>query len=63
MSGIAIVEIQTSGGTWQKFCDGSNHPSDIKRMLDAALRSQSWVTKARAVDAQTKQLIDMAFKT
>lgn len=63
MSDLAIIEIQTTGGTWQKFCDGSKHPSSIKTMLDAALRSQSWVTKARAIDAETKQLIDMAFKT
>jgi len=63
MSNTAIVEIQTTGGTWQRFCDGSKHPSGIKRMLDAALRSQSWVTKARAIDADTKQLIDMAFKS
>jgi hypothetical protein len=63
MSNTAIVEIQTSGGVWQKFCDGSKHPSDIKRMLDATLRSQRWVTKARAIDADTKQLIDMAFKS
>lgn len=63
MSNRAIVEIQTTGGTWQRFCDGSKHPSDIQRMLQAALRSQSWVTKARAIDADTGQLLDMAFKT
>jgi hypothetical protein len=63
MGNRAAVEIQTTGGTWQKFCDGSKHPSDIKRMLDAALKSQSWITKARTIDADTKQLINTAFKT
>lgn len=63
MSNRVIVEVQTSGGNWQRFCDGSAHPSDIKRMLDAALKSQSWIQKARAIDAETKQLVDMAFKT
>ena len=63
MSNRAIVEIQTTGGTWQRFCDGPTHPSDIQRMLQAALRSQSWVTKARAIDADTGQLLDMACKS
>ena len=63
MSSIAIVEVQTESGTWIKFCDGSSHPSSIKRMLDAALRSQLWIRKARAVDSVSKQLIDMAFKS
>lgn len=62
MSSMVIVEIQTESGTWLKFCDGSSHPSSVKRMLDAALKSQSWVKKARAIDSTTKQLIDMAIK-
>ena len=60
LSNMAIVEIQTESGTWLKFCDGSSHPSSIKRMLDAALRSQVLVKKARAIDAVTKQFIDIA---
>jgi len=51
MSNRVFVEIHTSGGNWQRFSDGSSHPSDIKRMLDAALNSQSWIQKARAIDA------------
>ena len=62
MSNMVIVEIQTESGTWLKFCDGSSHPSSVKRMLDAALRSQGWIKKARAIDSVTKQLIDMAIK-
>lgn len=63
MSNMVIVEIQTESGTWLKFCDGSNHPSSVKRMLDAALRSQIWIKKARAIDSVTKQLVDMAIKS
>lgn len=62
MSNMVIVEVQTESGTWLKFSDGSSHPSSVKRMLDAALRSQSWIKKARAIDSVTKQLIDMAIK-
>jgi hypothetical protein len=62
MSSMVIVEIQTEFGTWLKFCDGSSHPSSIKRMLDSALKSQASVKKARAIDAVTKQLVDMAIK-
>jgi hypothetical protein len=31
-------------------------------MLEACLKSQGWIKKARALDANTKQLIDIAFK-
>ncbi len=51
MSNMAIVEIQTELGTWLKFCDGSSHPSSIKRILDAAPKSQGSVKKARAIDS------------
>jgi len=62
MSQIAIIEYQADSGVWVRFGDCSNHPSSIKRMLDACLRSQSWIKKARALDGNTKQLIDMAVK-
>lgn len=62
MSSTAIIEYQTEGGNWLRFGDCSNHPSSIQRMLDACLKSQSWIKKARALDAQTKQLIDIAIK-
>jgi hypothetical protein len=63
MGKMAIVEYQAPAGNWLKFCDGANKPQEIKRMLDACLRSQSWITKARAIDSETKQLLDMAFKS
>lgn len=62
MSSTAIIEYQADSGVWLRFADCSSHPSDIKRMLDACLRSQSWIKKARALDGVTKQLIDMAMK-
>jgi hypothetical protein len=62
MSSRAIIEYQADSGVWLRFADCSSHSSDVKRMLDACLRSQSWIKKARALDADTKQLIDMAIK-
>jgi hypothetical protein len=60
---MVIVEVQTESGTWLKFCDGSSHPSSIKGMLDSALKSQSWIKKAQAIDSITKQLFDMEIKS
>lgn len=62
MSSRAIIEYQADSGVWLRFADCSSHPSDIKRMLDACLKSQSWIKRARALDANTKQLIDIAIK-
>jgi hypothetical protein len=62
LSTIAIIEYQADSGVWLQFTTCSNHPSSIKNMLDACLRSQSWIKKARALDGGTKQLIDMAIK-
>ena len=62
MSTTAIIEYQADSGVWLQFATCSNHPSSIKNMLDACLRSQSWIKKARALDSDTKQLIDMAIK-
>jgi len=62
MSTTAIIEYQADSGVWLQFATCSNHPSSIKNMLDACLRSQSWIKKARALDDGTKQLIYMAFK-
>ncbi len=62
MSSIAVIEYQADSGVWLKFGTCSNHPSSIKNMLDACLRSQSWIKKARAIDENTRQLIDIAIK-
>jgi len=62
MSSRAIIEYQAESGVWLRFADCSSHPSDIKRMLDACLKSQGCIKKARALDADTRQLIDMAIK-
>ena len=62
MSSTAIIEYQADSGVWLQFATCSNHPSSIKNMLDACLRSQGWIKKARALDGQTTQLIDIAIK-
>lgn len=33
MSGMAMVEIQTQGGTWIRFCGGSSHPISPRHMI------------------------------
>ena len=62
MSNMAKVEVLTSGGSWIGYGTCSKHPNDIQRMLNAALNASSTTKKARAVDEQTKELLDMAFK-
>ncbi len=62
MSTTAIIEYQAASGVWLQFADCANKPDTINRMLDACLRSQSWIKKARAIDSETKQLIDMSMK-
>jgi hypothetical protein len=59
---MAIIEYQADSGVWLRFATCSNHPSSIKTMLDSCLRSQGWIKKARAIDADSKQLLDMAIK-
>ena len=59
MSNMIIIELLTSGGKWIKVCDGSSHPSSVSRMLQAILNSVSWTTTARAVDSQTRRMVDM----
>ena len=63
MSNIAIIEYQTSGGSWKKVCDCSSHPANIKMVMDANFKSNPSYQKLRAIDAQTKQLIDIAIRT
>lgn len=62
MSSMAIIEYQASSGVWLQFATCNNSPSSIKIMLDACLRSQGWIQKARALDANTKALIDISIK-
>lgn len=59
---MAVIEYQADSGVWIRFATCSNHPSSIKNMLDSCLRSQGWIKRARALDAETKQLLDMAIK-
>lgn len=62
MSNVAVVEYQTSGGTWVKVCDCQNRPQIIKQIMDATFRSNPSYNKLRAIDAVTKQILDMAFR-
>ena len=39
-----------------------NRPSMIKSAMEATLKGNPNITKVRAVDSKTKQLIDIAFK-
>lgn len=63
MSSIAIIEYQTQGGNWQRICDCANKPAIIKAVMDGNFKSNSNYQKIRAIDAQTKQLIDISFRT
>ncbi len=62
MSNMAKIEVLTQGGSWMGYGTCSKHPNDIQRMLNAALNAHSWAKKARAIDADTKELLDMAIK-
>lgn len=62
MSNVAIIEYQTSGGTWVRVCDCQNRPQIIKQIMDAAFRSNPSYTKLRALDGTTKQVLDIAFR-
>ncbi len=62
MSSIAIIEYQTSGGNWQRVCDCSNRPAVIKSIMDSIFQSNPNYQKLRALDAQTKQMLDMAIR-
>ena len=59
---MAQVEVLTVGGSWQRYCICSKHPNDLQRALNAALSNNSWAKKARAIDEQTKEFLDMALK-
>ena len=62
MSNIAIIEYQTPGGSWQKVCECSKHPSTIKQIMDATFRSNPSYQKLRARDQETGQLIDISIR-
>jgi hypothetical protein len=47
MSATAIIEYQADSGVWLQFATCANKPSELKRMLDACLRSQGWIKKSK----------------
>lgn len=62
MSSMAIIEFQASAGNWVRVCDCANKPAIIKSIFDATFQSRPSISKLRAIDAQTKQLIDISFR-
>lgn len=62
MSNMAKIEVLTLGGSWMGYGTCSKHPNSIQLMLQSALNAHSWAKKARAIDAESKELLDMAFK-
>jgi|GEM_PF-4314699 len=57
----AIIEVQTQGGTWMRIGDCSAAPETINAVMVSNARSNPQWKKFRAIDAQTKQLLDMQF--
>jgi hypothetical protein len=63
MSNTAQIEVLSEGGTWVFYGTCSKQSTfQIQQMMNGALKQTSWAKKARAIDAETKQLIDMAMK-
>ena len=63
MSNIAIIEWQTPGGSWQRVCDCANNSATIKLIMEANFKANPRYHKLRAIDGQTKQLIDISFRS
>ena len=59
---MASIEYQTIGGSWLRVCDCSKNSSIIKQTMDAIFRSNPSYKKLRAIDAATKQILDMSFR-
>jgi len=63
MSNMAQIEVLSEGGTWVFYGTCSKQSAfQIQQMMNGALKQTPWAKKARAIDAETKQLIDMAFR-
>ena len=62
MAKMVIIEVQNQFGKWDKFREISNNATGIKNGLQAALKSSKGKRsgKARAIDKDTKSVIDMA---
>lgn len=63
MSNLAIIEVQRPPlGIWSKVGHCSNNPDAITRELNAILQNERDGAKARALDEDTRQLLDIMFK-
>ena len=61
--GKVIIEVQDKQGTWRRYIECQNNAGTIKHYLQQALKSSSSPNagKARAVDVDTKAVVDMEF--
>ena len=64
MSNMAQIEICSESGTWIFYGTCSKQSSfQIQQMMNGALKQTPWAKKARALDEQTKELLNMEFKS
>ena len=63
MGNFVRIEVQDQFGRWQKYTSVVNNPISIKNGLAAALKTQlaSKSKKARAIEEESGNLIDMQF--
>lgn len=55
---MAIIEVETSGGTWMRIGDCSKNPETYKAVIRTNAKSNSKWKKFRVLDGETKQMID-----
>ena len=62
ISNVALIEFQTTGGSWLKVCDCQNNSATIKHIMEAIFRSNPKYMKLRAIDSVSKILIDISYR-
>lgn len=63
MSNQVIIQVQSTSGVWTHFGSCQNHAPTIKQLFASALKGIEWAVKVRAIDADTKQLVDMDIRS
>lgn len=63
MSNRVIIQIQSPGGVWSHFSSCQNHAPIIRQLFLSALKGNDWAVKVRAIDEDTKQLVDMDIRS
>lgn len=59
MSNQVTIQIQSSSGVWTHHSSCQNHGPTIRQYFSSALKGVDWAVKVRAIDSETKQLVDM----